>query len=473
MDLRWFTYLTPGEKPDGEKRRALLDSIQFDEPPIIVCKQTNFRKFTAFREFMDLGVFLWKYTLPAERCCYEVIPGDAPMKLFMDLECKRKQVGGISREELMKLRGTDTLDFTSEVKAIKKETVIEMTEEEADECVNQLVDGILKLCPDMKRDEILVFSSHGTSKLSYHVITDKWCFQDMIETKAFIIKLMEVCPPKCSELIDLSVYTTNRQLRIYTCCKYKDPRYKQLSHISPWKPPNIKDEAELFQHILGVSLVVNSSHCHLLPSFTPKVEKSIFEGESITLTQDEVNQVMAIAQSGRQDFDDVIPLHDFPFKLRDIKGSMILLTRLHPSHCDVCNRTHDNEHPYLSVWGDMRRIYFNCRRSNNGESQFIGMLGMRLEDKVVQSLTDDEEKEETKVEVKEVKAITPNKKTETKKHRQAESPVKSLTSDERLSRALQLQKLYETLTPKECLPNKKPDGVERRSIFKGTVTTPK
>ena len=62
------------------------------------------------------------------------------------------------------------------------------------------------------------------------------------------------------------------------------------------------------------------------------------------------------------------------FTIRRITGNLIELTRHRSTYCGVCQRTHDNENPYLTISGYNKAVYFNCRRSN-GERSLLGILG--------------------------------------------------------------------------------------------------
>ena len=56
----------------------------------------------------------------------------------------------------------------------------------------------------------------------------------------------------------------------------------------------------------------------------------------------------------------------FPFKLRDISGTMISLRRECPSMCMICDRVHENDNPYIALARDGKTAFFKCRRATDG-----------------------------------------------------------------------------------------------------------
>ncbi len=41
----------------------------------------------------------------------------------------------------------------------------------------------------------------------------------------------------------------------------------------------------------------------------------------------------------------------FPYRLREVKGTLVALNRLRPSSCHACARIHEHENPFLIVGG--------------------------------------------------------------------------------------------------------------------------
>ena len=52
------------------------------------------------------------------------------------------------------------------------------------------------------------------------------------------------------------------------------------------------------------------------------------------------------------------------FSIRRENGNMIELTRHAPTYCEVCQRTHEHENPFLIIAGIRRLVYMDCRRSD-------------------------------------------------------------------------------------------------------------
>jgi len=81
---------------------------------------------------------------------------------------------------------------------------------------------------------------------------------------------------------------------------------------------------------------------------------------------------------------------NFPFIVRDVKGSIISLKRLKPSFCKICERVHEHENPYLLVIDD--NVYFYCRR-NTDKNLPLGKININLGgvDEFLEEKTDSEE----------------------------------------------------------------------------------
>ena len=58
---------------------------------------------------------------------------------------------------------------------------------------------------------------------------------------------------------------------------------------------------------------------------------------------------------------------------------LIVLRRLNPTYCEICERIHESENPFLTVVGDFRNVTFYCRRNEIKEKKEginIGSLGI-------------------------------------------------------------------------------------------------
>ena len=272
--------------------------------------------------------------------------------------------------------------------------------EEADEAVRALTGIITQLitssspktrdCTSDSRGQILVFTSHSDKKLSYHIIVDEWCFSDSKECRYFHDEVIQRLPEKWRDIVDHGMYKSLQQLRITGCHKWNDLRTKTLSPSlsfkiagSPgWTPPEPPlDSNHEYLLLLGCSLVTNTSDCHLLPSFAPPEQpKRVYIKDVMTEMELDATSVdLAIELCARMG--QLTPTDpNFPYRLDRCLDSrdgtaLILLKRLRPSWCRVCQRIHENQHPYLLVVGRDRDVYLDCRRHFENQKLYLGRLG--------------------------------------------------------------------------------------------------
>lgn len=394
--IKWWGFLKSSDRPDGEHKKALLDVVEPTTKSLIVCQEIKTRSFTHFSTYFDFAMYVKREVREVNRCFFELIFGVLGQKIYFDCECVRKEEPGVPLEAAFKIEGVPRLPArvdgsnSQDGKPIRKQAPkFALSEAEADAGVLQLRDIILKLCPQLSVDDIMVFSSHGTAKLSYHLIVDNWCLPNSDENRAFHDACMALLPEKYRPLVDHGMYKSIQQLRTYLSHKFESNRTKTLSHLSTWKPlvPH-ESEDHAFVQILGASLVSNVSYCKLLPSFAPPpLPKPAFDGDAIQLSTEEIDAALELgskysAGGGSKGDENVMTDGDFPFKLEEVRGGMLLLKRLAPSWCKLCKRTHETENPFVIVTGGPRNVYFYCRRAENNGRQLMGSLGRKAIEQV-------------------------------------------------------------------------------------------
>jgi hypothetical protein len=267
---------------------------------------------------------------------------------------------------------------------IKKQQKLVLTIEEAEEAIIALKKAIIETCSFIKEDDILVYSSHSDKKQSFHVKIDRWCFPDHVENKAFARAVMKNYPEKWHDAIDMSMYKTIQQFRVYESHKWKqDHRVKKFRHdLSSWKLSVIPDdEHHQFGLYLLSSLITNVNSCLPLPSFIlPEVKKQYISSgnDDIELSEKDVDDVIKIALKISN-----VNINNFPYKVNSYKGGIISLRRLRPSLCRVCDRIHEHENPFIFVVGSERNIYFDCRRNAEGKKTHLGSLGYAAPNTIV------------------------------------------------------------------------------------------
>jgi hypothetical protein len=299
---------------------------------------------------------------------------------------------GITMSDALTLTSTDKVpsptNATTTYKTtppVKKTPKLVLTPEEAKEAILALKQAIMTTCDLIKDENILIFSSHSNKKQSFHIKVDGWCFPDHLENKAFMQAVVKNYPEKWRSAIDMSMYKTIQQFRVYGCHKWgQNQRIKVFRpDLCSWRLPvePYDNDHEFGLYLLG-SLVTNIGSCIPLPSFIPKEEQKFkirsAENPEIELTPKDVEMVINTACKIAG-----VTFAHFPYKVDRVKGGLITLKRLNASFCRVCDREHEHENPCIYVVGTERHLYFDCRRNEDGRKTYLGNLGYAVPDVIV------------------------------------------------------------------------------------------
>ncbi|CAH6420172.1 Origin of replication binding protein [uncultured virus] len=382
-EKRWYFRLVQGKKDDYKRARALMDDYNLDElsKHMVVCftpdripgqtrlfrtKEGNpgriYAYFDSYLEFYD---YMQRFQ-PNERAFYEVIFGELPQKPHFDID--------IDRADFQEFFPNDNIDETAET---LREAVISG-------CIEVLAGNLVTF--DLTRD-LLLYSSHGPDKRSYHVIINNKCHDGNKEARAFydavMTKIHAITGNKYirTNFIDKGVYNPRQQFRLVGCQKHGSNRpkifYEQFSyqgnvytHIYP------EDVTELIMKKLTIiyeSMISFTSGCTYLPSLVPaKPVNYNALGDLPDLEQGIVTQCLAMLHN---------KMNHCPFSYKEVRGHYIILNRDAPSVCPICKKRHDKEHPYMFLLNG--KVYWDCRRSveyAEGKKLFLGYLAMTIEE---------------------------------------------------------------------------------------------
>lgn len=341
--MRWYNYLS------SEDKDSLFNNEEIEENNLVVCQDLGILYFGRFNNYLEFARYYYTIVKPINHCFSEVIKGS--QKPYFDLDIYIKN--GISIEDAKQTQGVPILDHNS------LSDKHYFTKEDAKLCVELLIARLKVLLPNINEKDIMVFNSNCEEKYSYHVIIDRWCYQSYEDNKALYEEVLKDYPDKFKPVLD-NIYGSLKQLRIFNSHKWKSERVKVLDdEYNTWEPQtNPYSEKEKFIQILGGSLITNVSYCKFLPSFKPpNIGKSIYDGPDINLTNQEVDLSIDIFKSAHN--------NDFPYQISEIKGSMIILKRIRPSNCKICNRIHEHENPYLTITGKDKVVWYHCRRADD------------------------------------------------------------------------------------------------------------
>lgn len=232
--------------------------------------------------------------------------------------------------------------------------------------------------------DILLYNSSGPFKQSAHVVIDNWCHVDNVEAKAFYSDVTDLMIPELAKYVDPAVYSQLQQFRMVGNQKLGSGRVKRQVVQIPWQQQiyqhQYEEEPESENHLfmiqLGESLLSNAKYCKVLPSFSKMemlesgqyVRNHGFTSSELEADESMVAGILAMIGTSLE----IDPSSsEFPFEFKDIAQGIILLNRLLPSYCSVCQRYHENENPYVYVT-ETKSVYFCCRRHEKGTKLYLG-----------------------------------------------------------------------------------------------------
>lgn len=337
---QWY-YLLRGGNTDRGVRRGLLDDVSNIEDKMIVCAQPqpSTRYFAAFATHIDF--YELNATIPRDmRHFYEVVFGQCPQKPHFDVDITCDEHG-------MCTLGTVTIA--------------------CDTVLSELCAGIVRACAavEIKLDptvDIRVYTSHGLTKRSYHVICPHYCHTDNVQARAFYEAVHAQLPEHIisSKCIDSSVYSVKQQFRILGSSKPTTDRIKICVNSYTINDTMYTVPTGNALQELEWSLVSYTAGCTYLPAFaTTAVAPRISGGPDITLTAQIIDACMQLCGRALN-----MPDIAHVFKVGRTVGGLISLQKRRPYHCPICVRTHNSENPYLRV-NIYSQVYYYCRRSES------------------------------------------------------------------------------------------------------------
>ena len=396
--MKWYIYLKSSDLSDEEKATrssrggALLDYETYEDNNLIVCHKLKFLNFGKFLNYLEFAKYMIKNTPPENRCFYETIFGDKTQRPYFDIEFYVSSDGEKPKDG---------------------EEGVYIKENEADESVDFLTKCILEELKEqthndnplgLNKSHILVFTSHKATKKSYHVVVEGFSVGNFKENKEFHDRIIKRMPLEWKNIVDHGMYKSLQQFRIAGNMKWQSNRPKILDNklTKSWNDknpkgwiPKVKPDNENHRLILLLesSLITQTVSC--IPLNCKPEEKKYFvegrvreEGEGFNpLTPEDITEALKLCYKNfGYDFGD----KRFPFNyLRTIEdngiSSLILLKRLMPSICSICNRKHEHENPFLIIAGDNRDVFLDCRRNSENKKLFVGSLGIiKKEDKTLE-----------------------------------------------------------------------------------------
>lgn len=347
---RWYFYLNQkGEQNLIDREKSSLS----EQDAIAASNWTGMKRYTVFSNHIQLYKYLFLIP-PEQRCFFEILLPHMGRKMYFDID--------MGKEELVKVLTSDSKKEFSQSRFI---TVIRK--------------AIKKVIPQiMDKGSILVFTSHSKKKLSYHIVIDGWYVQNFEECRVIFDRVLEHIPDEWEPFFDGTVYKKTQQFRMIWNHKYEKDNTKTLNEELSYNfkiPSRYSSDKGKDLYTLYSSLIGKIDKCDVLMGFEPP--KKVFIPVEGAACEDDLEEVIVLfskdSQYKKGIFDKISVVEE--------AGNLIIPLKSHgPYRCEICDRVHEAENPYLIVKGEEREIYFDCRRSGSlvadvPKRKFIGKLG--------------------------------------------------------------------------------------------------
>ena len=272
------------------------------------------------------------------------------------------------------------LDFENDEILKAKPTLEKLTEE----IFNKL---------NIPSSKIIILTAHGINskgcnKESYHLIIQDHLFkvEDRIKIFNFVTKDIDLKQYP----IDNSVYANNQNFRMIWNSKKGDKRFLKFenNYRGIYYTHEGSDEELFYKTLLtndqNPSLLYpkdfskesdkRSARNNLKKDYVNKLLKSCNvtntlndftdnkqstnKGEvNIDIKNEEVREALSLLSREQKS----------AFQFDKVQNNFIILRRIQPSHCKVCDRIHENQHPYIRI-NNIGEVLLNCRRNDKCES---------------------------------------------------------------------------------------------------------
>jgi hypothetical protein len=380
-DKRWYFRLVPPQAHEHQRARALMQDYPLNQlvNHLVVCftpaylpgSNKPFRKpdgdpgriFAYFDSYLEFYEYMQKFE-SVDRAFYEIIFGELPQKPHFDVD--------IDLENFVAAYAGEDIDQVAE---LLREAVIQGSIE----VLSENMTGI-----DLQKD-VLLYSSHGIKKRSYHIVLNNKCHDGNKEAKAFYdavtSKVRTITGGKYVEFIDPSVYSPRQQFRLVGCQKQGSNRPKvfyeefwfrgqKYTHIYN---EDVTDPIRKKLTIIYESMVSFTSGCVYLPSLIPPRAITHHNlGELPDLDPTTIDSCLNMLRE---------KMSPCPFTIKEVRGHLIVLKRHAPSLCPICQKAvpHEKENPFMFIISG--KVYWDCRRcSPDAKKFFVGYLAMSIED---------------------------------------------------------------------------------------------
>jgi hypothetical protein len=274
------------------------------------------RRYGVFASVEALYAFYMKLP-PLKRTGFEVILGDFRQKPHFDVDIASADVLGDNVIELL----VDVIVYTFESKGLQL---------------------------NLSRD-LVIYTSHGDTKQSYHVVLPNHAHATNLDAKAFADQVRSHLPQDVRVFVDARVYNPLQQFRLLGSTKVGKNRVKVECASWYYHGTLVTTRPMEGVHALRRSLISATEGCTLLTAWPPPepsfVPSPMFTG---------MEHALALLANHPH-----INIRAFRPKMA---GSVVHLVRKSPSECVICERVHEHENAFLSFNKD-RHVIYSCYRA--------------------------------------------------------------------------------------------------------------
>lgn len=200
--------------------------------------------------------------------------------------------------------------------------------------LNNILGIVKEVYKEKNLDYKFVVYTTFRDNMSFHIVDTKYYLTNSNACMNLYNIILQKLDTKMHKYIDDNMYKGDHSLRIPLSCKYED-NLPKLQIIPRYY-------VELNYSL--VSYVSTAIHTDVFDSNIPK----------------------PICLQSTYPYD--IKQIDENFKIREQNGNLIILDRIKPSYCNICNRVHDNDNAYLLYKNGKYNFY--CYRHKSDERYF-------------------------------------------------------------------------------------------------------
>jgi len=191
--------------------------------------------------------------------------------------------------------------------------------------------------PANVEENLLVFDSSDETKFSRHIIIPGVHVENHMEAKAFADEMVKYLDEKLHRVVDLGVYKSLQNFRLFNNRKVGSPRVKV------YKLGTFKAFSDLLIGYITKGSLMLPSILGQPTANTPKIETE--------LTEENVQAIVKLVN-------ELAPGNS----LKKVMGNMLIFTRKDAGYCPICERDHVNDNTHFVIVHD-QAVQLHCRHS--------------------------------------------------------------------------------------------------------------